>query len=293
MLTLTFLGVGAAFAKRNHNSNALIEAWRKGPDHQEQPDDLLLVDLGALGPRALDELKDKPGFGYLDVGGRINYPAIRRIFISHQHADHIGGLEELALTNTYAFADPEARKGFKPQIISSINVLVNLWDTSLKGGMGAIQGRHALLQDYFFILALKLDKRKHEGFSLLKRYRFDIFPTDHIQVERKYDWPSYGLYITDTRSGETVFFSGDTRYDYPAYSRMMEAAKVCFHDVQLFDQPDPVHPLIHELQNMPAEIKAKTILYHYGDEWDTGPFDFVDGEFKGFAVPQQRYVLFE
>ena len=58
MLTLTFLGVGAAFAKRNHNSNVLIEAWRKGPDHQAQPDDLLLVDLGAMGPRALDELKE-------------------------------------------------------------------------------------------------------------------------------------------------------------------------------------------------------------------------------------------
>ncbi len=74
---------------------------------------------------------------------------------------------------------------------------------------------------------------------------------------------------------------------------MMEAAKVCFHDVQLFDQRDPVHPLINELQNMPAEIKAKTILYHYGDEWDTGPFDFVEGEFKGFAESQQRYVLFD
>ena len=89
----------------------------------------------------------------------VSLPDIEVIFITHQHADHIGGLEELALTNTYAFADPETGKGFKPQIISSINVLVNLWDTSLKGGMGAIQGRHALLQDYFFILALKLDKR--------------------------------------------------------------------------------------------------------------------------------------
>ena len=57
MLTLTFLGVGSAFAKRNLNSNALIEAWTKGPDHQDSPDDVLLVDLGALGPTALHELK--------------------------------------------------------------------------------------------------------------------------------------------------------------------------------------------------------------------------------------------
>lgn len=293
MLTLTFLGVGAAFAKRNDNSNALIEAWSRGPDHQAAPDDVLLIDFGNLGPRALHELKDRPGFAYLNADGRINYPAVRRLFITHQHADHIGGLEELALTNTYLFADPQTGKGFKPQIISSINVLVNLWDTSLKGGLGAIQGRRALLQDYFFILSLKHQQQRHDSFTLLKQYRFDIFQTDHIQIERKYDWPSYGLLITDTRLNLTVFYSGDTRFDYPAYARMMASARLCFHDVQLFDQPDPVHPLIGDVRGLPAEIKAKTLLYHYGDEWDSGPFEFVESEFKGFARPQQRYVLFE
>ena len=149
---------------------------------------------------------------------------MRRIFITHQQTDHIGGLEELALANTYMHFDPQTAKGFKPQIISSINVLVNLWDTSLKGGLGSIQGRHALLQDYFFIFSLKYNNRKHDSFSLLKRYRFDIFPTDHILIERKYDWPSYGLLMTDTQTDETVFFSGDSRFAFDAYGAAMTAA---------------------------------------------------------------------
>lgn len=32
MLTPTLLGVGSTFAKRNLQSNALIEAWAIGPD---------------------------------------------------------------------------------------------------------------------------------------------------------------------------------------------------------------------------------------------------------------------
>ena len=42
-----------------------------------------------------------------------------------------------------------------------------------------------------------------------------------------------------------------------------------------------------------ADIKKKTLLYHYGDMWDSGPFDFINTEFAGFAEPQRRYVLFE
>ena len=74
---------------------------------------------------------------------------------------------------------------------------------------------------------------------------------------------------------------------------MLEAAKLCFHEVQLTDEELPVHALLSQLQTMPEAVKKKTWLYHYGDDWDCGDYDFIDKEFAGFVRPQQRFVLFE
>ena len=44
---------------------------------------------------ALHDLMSKPGFEYLGARGCLNYSAIKRVFISHQHADHIGGFPDV------------------------------------------------------------------------------------------------------------------------------------------------------------------------------------------------------
>lgn len=293
MLTLTFLGVGGAFAKRNFQSNALIEAWASGPDSQDTPDDNLLIDFGTTGPLALHQLKDVPGFAYLNDEGRIRFPAIRRIFVSHQHADHVGGLEELACTNRFMYASPNGDGGHKPQLISGAHILPNLWEQTLRGGLGALGDRSATLEDYFEVVALSDNDGDKGEFKLLDRYAFSTFSTDHLRIHSKYDWPSLGLQMRDTALGESAFFSGDTRFDYPAYAPMMSKARINFHDVQLQEQANPVHALLSELQTMPEEVRKKTYLYHYDDHWDDPEFKCVQEQFAGFVVPQQRYVVFE
>lgn len=292
MLTFTFLGTGSAFAKRNFQSNLLIEAWHASTHQHSAPDDLLLVDFGTLAPLALHRLKDRPGFAYLDRDGAINYPALRRIFITHLHADHVGGLEELATMNMHVFKSPETGKGVRPELISSPQVLHDLWEHSLSAGLGTPGGRGVGLEDYFAVSPIDpLGDEQTPHFTLLERYDVRAIPTDHIRVSEAYDWPSFGLLFTDRQTRQSVYFSGDTRFDRERALSIMERCKFCFHEVQLLDDPDPVHALLSELRTLPEDVRRKTSLYHYGDNWDDRAFDFVRTEFAGFAQPQQRYAL--
>ncbi|MCP4592166.1 MAG: MBL fold metallo-hydrolase [bacterium] len=287
MLTLTFLGVGNAFAKRNLQSNALVEAWSVGPDRQPAPDAALLIDLGTTGPQALHQLKAQPGFGYLDHAGIVDYRRIGSIFTTHQHSDHIGGLEELALMNTFAYGGPP----FRPRMISSAQILDNLWAQSLQGGLGVLQGRRAGLEDYFDPKPLSVGPEGAEQFPWTADCTLEAFPTDHVRLQHKYDWPSLGVVFRDRVSGASAFFSGDTGFNFDAYAERMGAATCCFHEVHLGNEALPVHSSLEQMRTLPPEIKRKTHLYHYGDDWDSGAYAAAESEFAGFARPLKRYVL--
>lgn len=293
MLTLTFLGVGSAFSKRNLHANALLEVWSGDPGLQESPDDNLLIDFGATGPLALHRLKECSGFGYLGNHGVINYPAIHHVLITHLHADHVGGLEELATLNRHSFALHESAEKHLPKIISSAEVLDDLWSHSLSGALGASLGGQARLEDYFQVTPVsgKMDGSAAQ-ITLLDRYEVRFVRVDHIRMREPYDWPTFGLRFVDRDSGDSVFYSGDARFDPDRTQSIMNDARMIFQDVQLADTEEPVHALLSELRTLPVGVKQKMRLYHYADSWDCGDFDFVAGEFAGFAQPARRYVLF-
>lgn len=77
-MILRTLGTGNAFAKKNWQSNFLITNNGKH----------LLIDCGTYCWLAAEEV----GITTADIDA---------VFISHIHADHVGGLEELAFTTVF------------------------------------------------------------------------------------------------------------------------------------------------------------------------------------------------
>lgn len=239
-LRMVFLGTGAAFSKRLRQSNILII----------QGDHHVLVDFGTQGSLALEDIG-------LDVF------KVNCFLPTHSHADHIGGLEEVALRNRYG-----ASKS-KPNMIIVPEYQDSLWNKSLAGGLEyseSKQGRPLRLEDFFNILrptpawiqGAECWTYQH-GPIEISMMRSRHFP-DSAYGEPDLQW-CCGVFIN-----QRAWISGDSMYDPQYIDRFAEAAELMFHDCQLYQ--GGVHASYHELMAIPKAIRKKMFLYHYGDGWD-------------------------
>jgi hypothetical protein len=260
-LVLCFAGVGSAGAKKNHNTSLIIAKGGK----------TLLVDVGRNIPDAL-------------FSKGINTWDFDAYHITHSHADHIGGVEELFLMSRYA-----AKR--KPEIIITENYQRELWEFSLKGGCEFNEGE--LLRFSDFVTPVRpswIQERPREmyrytwnGIELII-FRTIHVPGDVLAWERAY-W-STGLLI-DGR----IIFTGDTRFDPTIFTDLSGLLKgqpeAIFHDCQLAG-PGTVHATYTELRTLPDALRSVMHLTHYGDQFEN--FDPAKDGFAGFAQPWKIYA---
>lgn len=264
-LQIFFIGVGSAFAQKHNQLNLLLI---KGNSH-------ICVDFGMTGPRALAETSElKP-------------TDIEVILPTHSHADHIGGLECLALMNRYVGQRFMGKDKLK-MIINEEYQRV-LWTHSLQGGLEWNEKDNDTAQkldfsDFFDVIRPKwMTHQPRETYEVQHGdIHIEMFRTNHIP-EQSNTWEasfiSYGLFVDGH-----VFISMDTKFDKELIEMYADRSTVMFHDVQFF--PGAVHAYLEELKTLPSDIKKKMHLMHYAD-------NYSEQNIRDFAGWTEQGVIYE
>ena len=229
MTSLIFLGSGSAFTvgTNNFQSNILLVTEQ---NHK------LLIDCGTDIRLSLHAA----GFSSLDITD---------IYISHQHSDHVGGLEYIAFSTLF---DPRCTK---PNLYLSKDVATDLWDRTLSGGLRYVHGDIATLDTFF-----AEHRIGHEGYFTWQGIQFNLIRVIHVDSGFSL-MPSYGLFFT--LEGVKIFISTDTRLFYAENSDIYEKADIIFHDCETSNHATPVHAHYQQLSKLPEKIKNKMWLYGY------------------------------
>ncbi|MDF9392332.1 MULTISPECIES: MBL fold metallo-hydrolase [Methylococcus] len=259
-MKLTFIGVGSAFALQNYQSNVLIESQGRK----------LLIDCGSDARFALHRL----GLGAEDIDA---------LYVSHLHADHIGGIEWLGFSRYFS-------GGMRPELFIEKRLAEHLWERSLRGGMASVQGRSMRLDDFFSTV----HRLSPGGAFRFGSLGLRLFSTLHYFDCRELA-PSYGLVIdvhpeaaapemTEPRC--RIVLTTDTQFCPDRLAGLYDSADVIFQDCETAPRRSGIHAHYDELCGLPASIRKKMWLYHYQD----GPLpDAAGAGFHGFVRQGQVF----
>lgn len=251
-MKLIFLGTGSAFTvgANNYQSNALIVS-----DSGKR----LLLDCGTDIRLSLFE----QNFTHKDIDA---------VYVSHLHADHVGGLEWLAFTKYFI----ENKK--KAALYISDSLLEKLWEHVLSGGLSSLPEEEATLSHYFDV------KPVANGHVFeWEKIKFHLIPTIHT-ISNHQLLPSYGLFMEANK--KKILFTTDSCFAPETMMKYYKEASIIFHDCETSPVKSCVHATYADLKSLPEDIKSKMWLYHYSP--GVLPDAVKDG-FCGFAKKGQVF----
>jgi ribonuclease BN (tRNA processing enzyme) len=306
-MKIRIIGCGNAFSYINFNQSFVLEENGRR----------MLIDCGARVPLAL-------------INAGIKLSDIDTIYISHAHADHIGGLEEIAFSlydwvrrprswDDYAamakrdYFDPGVTyAAYAPKLIANEKLLEELWNYSLRGGLDSMEGFDSTLETFFQPVPVKANVPFY-----WQGWRFDLIQQIHIMTGSIIKY-TFGLLMSKS-GNKTVYFTTDSQHCSPRQVEIFyKRADLIFQDCECtgvdtvsreFKFGSGVHASYAQLAGWPSansvklspEIKSKMLLDHYqdfvskmkdgfGNDCDWYRLAAEDG-FKGFVAVGETYEV--
>lgn len=248
-MNLRFLGTGSAFSRTMYNTNCLVEF-----EHYR-----LLIDCGHTAGRSLYEL----GLEWKDI----DY-----IFITHLHADHIGGLEECALMNHFVYER-------KCMLMASNLILVDVGNWLMTTVRHTTEGR-LTIRDYFSMLAI------NPNYWQLELVMYPLAHTQRSVPGVPLESTALGL----DSGGEKVLYVADTAELMSLQT--YEEYPLIFHDCEFASPSSGMHTSFAQLKTLPSHIRNRMYLMHYGDNWTCFEEEAHSLGFK-FAEQHKLYTIGE
>lgn len=211
-MKIKVIGCGNAFSNKQFNQSFVLEEdGRK-----------LLIDCGMQTPNALANA----GYKATDIDD---------IYISHAHADHCGGLEYFAFMRydwgkrprKWTDVDVGSNgKHYAPTLIANEQLLKDLWNKTLSGGLESMEGFVATLETFFIPKPIEPNKSfTWQGWNV------DLIQQVHI-MSGSVIMPSFGIMFTK-EGHKSVYFVTDSQHCSP---RQMEEyyrrADIIFQDCE-------------------------------------------------------------
>jgi len=258
MTRLIFLGSGSAFTLGGGNFQSNMMLIRNfDRDHIERK---LLIDAGSDIRFSLRAA----GFSHLDVTD---------IYLSHLHADHAGGLEYLGFSTKF---DPRCDR---PHLYLSKDLVNELWNRTLSGGMRSINGDITDLDTFFQVHPVS-----YQGSFVWEDITFKLIRVVHVD-NGHFLMPAYGLRFEV--DGVKVFLTTDAKLCLDYTLEHYQWADIIFEDCETAQFPSGIHAHYKDLLTLPIEIRRKMWLYHYQ------PGDLPDAKKDGFQGFVKRGQIFD